>query len=466
MPKQPPNIILITTDHQRFDCIAAHGNPHIHTPRLDQLVNQGVSLPQCYANNPLCMPSRASIWTGRYPMNHTVSQNGIALPREIPNIAHCLKNAGYRTMNVGKLHFQPHFGPDRDHTKNREAYAGYGYDLYEMSDEPGCYDDAYIDWVRANAPQHLEALRVPQPTDSGRGHFSGWTLDAPEEFSHTAWVCRRGCELIEQQARADEPFFLSLGIYAPHPPLNPPAKYLELYDPEKLPLPEGFEAVEGKDAKAVHENIAYFYAMCSLIDHWVGHVMDCIDRLGLTENTLIVFMSDHGDGLGEYNIWNKGPISRESMLHIPCVWHWPGQLGGAAKERLTGSFAMVEAVDVLPTLLDVAGVTEQDWPMALDGKSAWPLLTGQTADHRDSVYSEHYDPRSGDSVRVVRTSEYKLIRRGDGREELHRCDRAVPEAVNLAEDPDYANALSDMRSLLITRMMAGDRKDVVRTHNY
>jgi arylsulfatase A-like enzyme len=156
------------------------------------------------------------------------------------------------------------------------------------------------------------------------------------------------------------------------------------------------------------------------------------------------------------------------MLHIPCIWHWPGTLRPSLRAQADGEQRdqMVEAVDILPTLLEVAGVTQENWPAAQDGQSAWSFLSGQTATHRSSIYAEHYDPRSGDSVRVVRKEDFKLVRRASGSEELHRCDRPVPEAENLAGDARYASELSAMRSLLIERMMASDRKDVVRTHNY
>lgn len=163
MPNAMPNVILISTDHMRHDNVAAHGNPLMHTPNLDRLVADGVSLDHCDAQNPICMPSRASIWTGRYPQNHRVTCNGVALRKTETTLAHAFQHAGYETANVGKLHFQPHAGFDIDHTKNDQRYAGYGYEHNLLSDEPGCYPDAYIQWVRWHAPESLEQCKVPGP---------------------------------------------------------------------------------------------------------------------------------------------------------------------------------------------------------------------------------------------------------------------------------------------------------------
>jgi arylsulfatase A-like enzyme len=142
MSHPQPNVIFITTDHMRHDNIAANHNPVMHTPVLDRLAAEGVSMDQLFVQSPTCMPSRASIWTGRYTQNHRVTCNGIALRKSETTLAHALARAGYQTANVGKLHFQPHSGFDIDHTRNADRYAGYGYEQNLLSDEPGCYPDA------------------------------------------------------------------------------------------------------------------------------------------------------------------------------------------------------------------------------------------------------------------------------------------------------------------------------------
>lgn len=464
MSRQGPNVIFITTDHQRYDCIGANGNPHIRTPVLDRLASEGVSLDRCYVQNPLCMPSRASIWTGRYPQNHRVTDNGIALPKHEITMPRAFGQAGYRTVNIGKLHFLPHYG--RDHTQNDREYSGYGYDTNLLSDEPGCYRDAYIRWVERVAPEHLEGVRVPVPVpgkDNGRGHFQGWVFGAPEEFSHPAWIAHEACKFISAY-EDDKPFFLSLGFYAPHPPLNPPQKYLDLYDPDSLPLPKQHPSDMAKSAlrditpQQWREDIAYFYAMCSLVDHYVGCVIEVLRELALLDDTIIVFMADHGDALGEHGMVNKGPSNYESIVRVPCIIRWPDRL--PTGRRVSG---LVEAVDVFPTLCEL---TEVPIPKGVKGQEMTSLLRGETDEGRESVLIEHKNPTTGFSVKTLRTPEFKYFRFNDDREVLYDLREEDEEVFNRADDPKYASDLADLRGRLLSRLIAAEEDLPEKTHPY
>ena len=152
-----PNILFLTTDQQRFDCLGVNSDGFVQTPNLDRLAREGANLLRFYVNNPVCMPSRASLLTGKYPRNHGVTCNGIPLAESIPNIAHALGSAGYVTGNLGKLHFLPHSGRDYD-----LPHPDYGFHVVVNADEPGCYPDAYIQWIRKVAPETEAKVRVPK----------------------------------------------------------------------------------------------------------------------------------------------------------------------------------------------------------------------------------------------------------------------------------------------------------------
>jgi len=153
-----PNILLLTTDQQRWDALGANGNPDIHTPHLDQLAREGLNLDRFFVQNAVCMPSRLSMLTGQYPATLGSMRNGIPVPEDTVVLPHLLRNYGYTSANIGKLHFLPH--ANRDH---REPHPSYGFDHLEISDEPGSYDDAYRAWERCQAPNQLDQISVGLP---------------------------------------------------------------------------------------------------------------------------------------------------------------------------------------------------------------------------------------------------------------------------------------------------------------
>src|SRR6266542_3142884 len=399
MSKPRPNILLITTDQQRYDCVGANGNPLITTPNLDRLATAGARFEQCYIQNPVCMPSRASLLTGRYCQNHGVRKNGAPLDPDQPNMAKALLAAGYHTASIGKIHLIPHFGRDYEQPHPSREY---GFKTMINSDEPGCYRDAYIRWVEREHPEHLDAVRAPVPVPpgyempeqykayppapaGGRGLLDGRRLDAPAEVSHSAWVATESIRFLRERAAGaasgEEPFFLHAGIYAPHPPLFAPEPYDTMYDPATLPLPLRREGeLEDKPSHfrgGARRNLevtdaewqrakAFYYGMVSLADAQIGRILAALDELGLAENTIVVFTSDHGEALGDHYQTGKGPTNYDSIVRVPLIVRGPGVPAG---RRVAG---LVEHVDVAPTLLEAAGVESYT---GMKGRSLDPLLT-------------------------------------------------------------------------------------------
>ena len=353
-----PNVLLLYTDQQRWDALGCSGNPYIHTPNLDALARTGAVFQNAFCNNPVCMPSRQSMLSGLYPSTLGCTCNGVEMPEDVPNVATLLKPYGYHTANLGKIHFLNH--SNRDH---REPHPSYGFDTMIVSDEPGCYDDAYIKWVAERDPAHVPLCRVGTPPAyqgppveaPPRDPERPYVFDGAEDLTHSAFVaeetagfirCRRG------------PWFAIAGFYAPHSPLNPPKRFVEMYDPDKLPPPaqaEG-EAPHGgrprdlSDAKW-REIKAYYYAFVSHVDDQVGRILAALDDTGRREDALVVFTSDHGDHLGDHALLGKGPPGWDSCCRVPLIVSWPGRFAAGQRRE-----EIVEAVDFLPTVLDCCGV--------------------------------------------------------------------------------------------------------------
>ena len=451
-----PNVILISTDHMRYDNIAAHDNPAMHTPNLDRLLAEGVGFDNCFVQSPTCMPSRASIWTGRYPQNHRVTCNGVALRKSETTLAHAFQHARFHTANVGKLHFQPHSGFDIDHAANHDRYAGYGYDANLLSDEPGCYPDAYIQWVRWHAPEHLEQCKVPGPAGPRR-HFDYAAHPAPEPYTHPAWITDQSCQFLRRWRHRDRPFFLSMGFYAPHPPLNPPQQYLDLYDPEAIPKPrvghlDPDKVAGGHTDEQWRQMKRHFYAMVSHVDDCVGRLLQCLQDTGLDRDTIVVFTSDHGDSLGDYGRCGKGPWNHDAVIRVPLVVRWPDGL--PAGRRVP---ALVESIDLFPTLCALA---DAPIPQGVKGLDQSDLLRGRTDVGRDDILVEHKQVDRGRSVKTLRTETHKYLLHSDGRETLYDLSDPDGESRDLLADEssraDHAGTRLALRDRLLARLIAAE----------
>jgi arylsulfatase A-like enzyme len=438
----------------RYDCIGAHGNPAIHTPNLDRLVEGGVTLENCYGQNPLCMPSRVSFMTGQYPCRTGVLCNGQELaPDHAPVAPRCFGAANYETAQIGKLHLQCHNERDLDPRPS----ADYGFHYMALSEEPGCYEDAYLRWLRAWHPEYEQAMRVPRPYRRMReGESVGQgAVDAPAEVSQAGFVASHTIQYLSGRSNA----FVHAGIYAPHPPLNPPREMLEQYrgvelrervmrENEADDKPEPLSNMLGWcDRSREHwlERRQHFYAMVTMLDSQVGRIMDHLESRGELEDTLILFMSDHGDMDGDHGLFSKQPSFYDQVMHLPAVFHWPAGL--PAGRRVAD---MVENLDLLPTLCDLAGVPID---RRFQGRNAAPWLRGEAQqEFRPDVLAMHAGP-GADICSMLRTQDAKYIRYGQGAEVLYDLAGDPCEFVNRAADPASAGLLNAMRERLLQRML-------------
>lgn len=455
-----PNVVLLYTDQQRWDTLRCGGNPHILTPNLDALAAGGAVFTRAYCNNPVCMPSRQSLLSGQYPSALGTTTNGIEMPESVLTLHKVLKLYGYHTANIGKLHFKNH--ATRDH---REAHPDYGFDELVLSDEPGCYEDAYIRWVREQAPAEVENCRCTSPPavthnrieKQPRGTEEPYVFEGPEDLTHTAFVAAETARYI--RAHAGRPFFVIAGFYAPHAPVNPPRRFVDLYDPASLPAPlmnpgENRLALTDERWKEIK---AYYYALVSHIDDQVAVILDALDETGVRENTLVLFTSDHGDHLGDHGCVAKGPPGYDSCARVPLIVSCPGRMPpGQTRGEL------VEGVDIAPTVLDFCGIQV---PPIMQGRSFRPLLDGGSYWERDSAFIEFREP-FGISWKAIAAAKYKYCVSNEGRELLFDLTRDPGELRNVAREAAYETTLHDARRELIRRWFDVEKQYPLKTGPY
>lgn len=455
-----PNILILYTDQQRWDALGAAGNPHIRTPNLDRLAGEGVRFDRFYVQNPVCMPSRYSFLTGQYCSTLRVLENGVPVPEDAPTLPRLLRPYGYSCANIGKLHFLPH--ANRDH---RSSHPDYGFDQLEISDEPGCYEDAYRAWIRARDPgelahaslglppaaEELDAVvrpgdRVPHPPE--RFPFHPLAYRGGSEFTHSAFVAEQTIEYLRGRRHRHPPFLCIAGFYSPHSPWVAPQEFIDLYDPADLPIPQFPETMERERNGHVYSDeelrgaVHGYYAMCSEVDHHVGRILQVLDQCGLAGNTIVIFTSDHGEFLGEYLNYGKGYPAPDCIARVPCIVRWPR--GIAEPGRVCPHF--VEAVDVLPTLLECAGIPV---PRHVQGKCL--PLAPDAPPTRESALTEMRNARS------LHTACHHYILRRDGSETLYDLDAPHGQYVNKADDSAYQDLLAELRLAMLQRLFEMDR---------
>lgn len=454
-----PNILLLYTDQQRWDALAANGNAHIQTPNLDRLAYEGLNFDHCFVQNPVCMPSRASFLTGQYPSTLGITHMGVPLPPDTLTLPRLLRNYGYYSVNIGKLHFLPH--ANRDH---REPHPDYGFDRLEVSDEPGPYEDAYRAWVRRKAPDQLDRISIGLPPaaevwqremglDDGIEHpderfpKKAVAFRGDATLTHSAFVTERTLDFIDHHT--GEPFLCIAGFYSPHSPWVVPQQFLDLYTPEELSLPTFVPELEARRSPSFFSDEELrsakhgYYAMVSEVDHHVGRILAGLEARGLSEDTLVIFTADHGEWLGEHLMYGKGYPGQDCVSRVPLLIRWPA---GVTEPGRTVS-RIVEAVDVVPTLLACAGIPI---PAHLQGRP-WPL---------DGTFGEIGEGSAlmeGTGWKSLRTARYRFISHASGQEALFDLLEDPGEHSNLAGDPAQAETLAELRRLLLERLLKLER---------
>lgn len=453
-----PDVLMVYADQWRWDALGCAGGVAV-TPHLDALAAAGVRFPTAVVQSPVCMPSRASLLTGRLPSALGITAMGIPVPQDVPTVATLLGSRGWRTASIGKLHLLPH--ANRDFSCPHPAY---GFDTLVVSDEPGVYEDDYRAWVRAQDPGALEHLPVALPPAAavwqrtmhpGEGggdqgpaarddYADAGVFGADASLTHCAWVATRTIEHLD--ALPDhQPALTIASFFSPHAPYSVPQRFYDLYERSALPLPAWDDADheraqrEGLTEERLRAVRHGYLAACSEVDHHVGRLLEALDRLGRAENTLVLFLSDHGEWLGDHARLAKGHPTDDPVSRVPLIARWPAvAVAGHVEDHV------VELLDVLPTVLQACGVPV---PPDLQGTSLLGALRGEPLDGPEAAITEHDDWTS------LRTADHHYLVHADGSEHLWDLGADPEEHADLAGAPGAAGELARHRLVLLQRLL-------------
>lgn len=477
----PKNVLLITSDQQHYSTLGSV-NPKIHTPSLDRLAREGTRFDRAYCGNPLCSPSRSSIITGMYPSTHGCWTIGVKLPEDVPTIGDHLNRRGYATSLIGKAHFQPlasRPGSEsiecqpilRDLDFWRQFHGPfYGFsrvELARMHTNESHAGQHYAIWMEERGLKNWRDYFDPWPRPAGyqpKPSPSCW--DLPEPLHYNYWIAERTIANIEQAVKEGRPFLSWASFFDPHYPQITPEPWYSMYraddmepgelhpgEMDRMPPPHkltqqskpdyswwqegqhnhGYHShARARDRAWLRQMQAVYYGMVSFTDKTVGLILDALDRLGVADDTVVVYSSDHGDFLGQHGLHMKGAFHYEDLIRVPMLVRCPGQVpAGAASDSLQS------LVDLAPTFLDALGLPI---PGEMQGLSQWSTWRDPARPVRDHVLVENRHQPTRVHLRTYVNKRYKLtLYRGQSYGELFDLEQDPGEVRNCWDDPAYAD---------------------------
>ncbi|OGV53651.1 MAG: hypothetical protein A2X49_06260 [Lentisphaerae bacterium GWF2_52_8] len=406
--KKKPNVLLLFTDMQRADTIHALGNPVIKTPNLDRLAAEGTAFTSCYSPSPVCIPARCCMHYGRYPQKTGVFDNYEMLPDNGKSIPAILGRESYLSAAIGKCHFTP------DKLEKR------GFDM-RLTQEECCSDpdtDDYCRWLRDNGLDFDE----PQGTRGEMYYIPQISLHKAD--SHPSqWIGDRSIDFIKENSGEKHPWMLFSSFIHPHPPFAPPKPWHKLYRAPLMPLPllpQGNESLltwinrqqnrqkyrdHGIDMNLLRCIKAYYYACISFVDYQIGRIIKALESSGTLNDTLIIFTSDHGEYLGDFNCFGKRGM-HDASARVPMIVRYPGRFA-AGKVCSTP----VSLVDVMPSIAAATGCNCDD--VEMDGVDMAELASGKS--RREYVFSQFQ--KGSMAIYMAVNERWKYVySAGDGRE--------------------------------------------------
>jgi arylsulfatase A-like enzyme len=467
-----PNIILVYTDQQRYDTLGINGNPYIRTPNLDNFAKEGVHFTNCHVTTPLCVPSRVGLFTGRY--NHTnLSYNNFRFmnAKEIDFVS-LLKKNRYTTALIGKNHCFP--------PKRLQDTFDYLYLASHFGKVP----------PREEIEKEIFALRkdnilVPFAEDP-----------IPHNENITAGLFRNACNYITEHL--DENFFLWLSIPDPHPPYMVCEPYASMYNEVDIPLPQWSEnemvnkpyrqqIIREWDlySKFYPDNqikklIKIYWGMISYIDTEFGKLIKKMSNLGLDENTIIIFTSDHGDYMGEHHFIRKGPLLYNSLTHVPLIIKWPNHFPARSTN------ALVANIDIFPSIFKIFRCS---FPKQVQGLSFARVLNGSRDAHRNMIFMENGSPGAVVKKDTLSVRKFERLRNSNGHlfsraiwkgrvkgvrsndwmycitpgdvDELYDLKSDPYEIYNLANDPEYSKIALEHKEQILKWLI--DTEDIAES---
>ena len=458
-----PNILLVMADQLAAQALSLYGNGVCKTPNLERLAAQGAVFTNNYSNNPLCVPSRASMLTGRLSPDIGVYDNANEIASSLPTMAHFMRAQGYQTFLCGKMHF---IGPDQLH----------GFEERLTTDVYPADFQWIADWSAGPA-------FVPSGTALNGVVEAGPCIRTMQE-DYDDDVAFQASRKIYDLARSDDkkPFFGVVSFTSPHTPFNVSQRYWDLYDHKDIDLPAVSEIpfaeldyfskalffAHGRHRHSITKDHLLnarhaYYAMISYLDEKLGQMLDQLDETGLREDTIVIFTSDHGEMMGERGMWFK-----------QCFWEWSARVPLVISDGRVANNMRIDAnsslIDLLPTFIDFGGKDTALLRPAiaeLAGHSLMPLLTGNASMAADYVIADYLAIGPCVPCRMVKKGEYKYIFTHGHPDLLFNLEADPDERVNLAEYASNAPVLAALKKIcmdgydpdmLMTKIVASQRR--------
>lgn len=334
-PGVRPNVLFLMADQLRYDCLGANGNRLIRTPNLDLLAARSANFKHAFVQSPVCVPSRVSYFTGRYPHSHKNRVNYTPCDQREVFLQKMLHDAGYQTGCVGKLHFYP---PTSEHARST------GFDRVQLHDGVGSTDpySDYVKWRRAHDPNaSIPYTALAKDVVPQKNPFRA-AIDY--DFSPTHWTGEQTCRMLHEFSASPKPFYLLASFFKPHSPFDTPRPYDTMYDAEytplprrvtledihKLPLPVQKMILRGRpeyatDPRRLEWMYRSYYAAVTMVDYEIGRILDELNRGGRARDTIVLFTTDHGAQLLEHGLMDKN-VFFEASVHVPFLVSYPGRI--------------------------------------------------------------------------------------------------------------------------------------------
>ncbi len=491
MKKEKLNVLVILTDQQRWDSLGCNGNKICKTPNLDKLANEGITMTNSFSANPTCTPSRAAIMTGRYPTATGVRANGIPLNNNEITLPETFLNAGYATGSFGKIHLMPtnimevvtpkneritsyeslhfweNYGPGwsvDEHYNHQSWFPSPYYGFKDVKLTIGhtpfvSQYGHYAEWLKENHPDLVGKDKKEFATSVGTNAPQSWKSAMPAEHHVSNWIADETINFIEKNINENKPFMAFCSFPDPHHSFAPPSPYCDMYNKADIKLPEKqkndlenkpwsyLQAYEegGKNVCGVvggplknitdeqmREIIAHTYGAITLLDEAIGRVVEKLEELNISDNTLILFTSDHGDMLGEHGLLYKSSFWHlDSLIKVPMIVKLPKII--PKNQKLDG---LISGIDIFQTICDFANV---EIPIGRQGCSFKDYMTNNiNKSPRNSVLIEDEDDMNNEKVRTLITENWKLIfyaNKNYG--ELYDRKKDIGEFNNLWGNSDY-----------------------------
>lgn len=447
--KPPRGIIFIESDQHRFDCMGLTGHPLVKTPNMDRLAAEGMFFKNAYTPTPICVPARTSYLCGQWPQEHGTLCNfdgECFKAAETVFFPQLLSKAGMTLDFFGRWH-----------VNNRRDPMSYGFDTFLS-------DDAYPAWRKRKG--------LPPVIYEGNGvdiYFGKADKDIEAKDSRLSWLCGNVIEKLRERARSGKPFYISMDTLEPHLPNIVPEPYNSMYPPEDIP-PWGSFAETFRNKPYIQEQqlrtwgiekwawkewapvVSRYLGEISLLDAQIGRILDTLDELGIADDVLIIYTSDHGDMCGGHRMIDKHYIMYDDVCRVPLLMRWPRRIkAGTCHDGFVSN-----AIDLPISYLDVFNIEKPD---TFSGISLLPAMLGDKRPVRDEIFCSWNGNQFGQfSQRMVFDGKWKYIWNATDRDELYDLENDPHELENLAAEVRVSGEISIMRKKMVEWMWkTGDR---------